>query len=60
MKYLDDHNERCAHLTNAAIQKKHPDFKMYKEDTIWNMMQFKKYLVEEMDFSESQAYNCFE
>jgi len=34
---------KVIHLTNAAIQKKHADFKEKKEETIWSMSKFKSY-----------------
>jgi len=37
---------RVIHLTNAAVQKKHPDFKAKKEETIWSMETFKNYTME--------------
>lgn len=40
---------RVIHLTNAAVQKKHPDFKAKKEDTIWSMDTFKSYVMKTYD-----------
>jgi len=37
---------RIIHLTNAAVQKKHPDFKAKKEETIWGMEKFRQYVIE--------------
>jgi hypothetical protein len=33
----DDLSDRFAHLTNAAVQKKHADYEKMKEDSIWSM-----------------------
>ncbi len=33
----DDTSEKYTHLTNAAVQKKHPNFKAEKENTIWSI-----------------------
>lgn len=34
---MDDEKNRYKHLTNAAVQKKHPSFGASKESTIWSM-----------------------
>jgi len=34
---IEDNESRFSHISNAAIQKKHPDFKEKKEDSIWTM-----------------------
>ena len=38
---------RIIHLTNAAVQKKSPEFKDKKEETIWSMDMFKEYCIQE-------------
>ena len=45
---------RVIHLTNAAIQKKHPDFKEKKEETIWSMEAFKAYCMKECGKKEQE------
>jgi hypothetical protein len=42
--YSCNYLESYTHLTNAAVQKKHPDFKDQKEDTIWSMPQMEQYV----------------
>jgi len=39
---------RIIHLTNAAIQKKHKEFKEKKEDTIWSFEKFKAHCTSEL------------
>lgn len=34
---LENEANKYTHLTNAAVQKYHPDYELYKEDTIWDM-----------------------
>lgn len=41
----DDKKARTTHLTNAAIQKLHPDFKSQKEDTIMDMDMLREYML---------------
>jgi len=41
----DDKKVRAAHLTNAAIQKLHPDFKLKKEDTIMDMDMLREHML---------------
>lgn len=43
---------RIIHLTNAAVQKKHKEFKEKKEETIWSMQRFKDYFVQKLGNSE--------
>lgn len=38
---------RCTHLTNLAIQKKHPDFKNKKEETTMSSDELCEYLISE-------------
>eukprot|EP00357_Protocruzia_adherens_P016339 CAMPEP_0115017808 /NCGR_PEP_ID=MMETSP0216-20121206/28364_1 /TAXON_ID=223996 /ORGANISM="Protocruzia adherens, Strain Boccale" /LENGTH=753 /DNA_ID=CAMNT_0002388749 /DNA_START=129 /DNA_END=2390 /DNA_ORIENTATION=+ len=42
--FSEGKSAKTTHLTNAAVQKKHPDFKEKKEDTIWNLEQFADYM----------------
>lgn len=42
---LETKEQRARHLTNASVQKWHPNYKKEKESTIWSMQQFKDYLV---------------
>lgn len=42
----DKIGDNFVHLTNAAIQKKHPDYKAKFEETIWSMERLSQYLVE--------------
>ncbi|CAK81018.1 unnamed protein product (macronuclear) [Paramecium tetraurelia] len=51
---MDDEKNRYKHLTNAAIQKKHPSFSSSKESTIWSMQQFEQYLIEKMNVTQEQ------
>jgi hypothetical protein len=37
---MEDEGNRFTHLTNASVQKKHPDFKKEKENTIWSLEKF--------------------
>ena len=41
----DKVGDNFVHLTNAAIQKKHPDYKDKFEETIWSMNRLVEYLV---------------
>ena len=43
---------RIIHLTNAAVQKKHKEFKDKKEETIWDMKRFRDYVVGELGNSK--------
>ena len=40
----DDLSDRFAHLTNAAVQKKHADYDKMKEDSIWSMDMLQSHL----------------
>lgn len=40
-----DESERYTHLTNAFVQKKHPNFHLLKENTIWSMQKFEQYVL---------------
>ncbi|CAD8180002.1 unnamed protein product [Paramecium octaurelia] len=51
---MDDEKNRYKHLTNAAIQKKHPSFSSSKESTIWSMQQLEQYLIEKMSVTQEQ------
>jgi hypothetical protein len=42
--YSSNYLESYTHLTNAAIQKNHPDFQELKEDTIWSMQKMEEYV----------------
>jgi len=37
---IEDEGNRFTHLTNASVQKKHPDFQKEKENTIWSLEKF--------------------
>lgn len=49
----EDVNQKFTHLTNAAIQKKHPDFEKDKENTIWSV---EKYEVRFQSFIKNIFY----
>ncbi|EAS06053.1 tubulin-tyrosine ligase family protein (macronuclear) [Tetrahymena thermophila SB210] len=51
---VDDNNEKFTHLTNAAIQKKHPNFQKNKENTIWSVERFEKYVMQNYNVSLKQ------
>jgi hypothetical protein len=40
LENVENEEDRYIHLTNAAVQKKHPDFKKEKENTIWSIEKF--------------------
>lgn len=40
--------EKFTHLTNNAIQKNHPNYKLMKEDTIWSMIKFENYCIKNL------------
>lgn len=37
---MEEEGNRFTHLTNASVQKKHPDFQKEKENTIWSLEKF--------------------
>ncbi|KRX01017.1 hypothetical protein PPERSA_09623 [Pseudocohnilembus persalinus] len=49
-----DQNLQLTHLTNAAIQKNHPDYQSNKDDSIWSMEQFQEYLIKTEKVSDKQ------
>ncbi|CAD8175107.1 unnamed protein product [Paramecium pentaurelia] len=51
---MDDEKNRYKHLTNAAVQKKHPSFIQSKESTIWSMQQLEQYLKEKINVTQEQ------
>jgi len=56
---LDDFNTKegkITHMTNNSVQKKHPEYKTRKEETIIDMQTLKEYLVEK-GFSEEEFQN---
>nr|XP_033777080.1 inactive polyglycylase TTLL10 isoform X2 [Geotrypetes seraphini] len=44
--YDPNSNDLTGHLTNQYMQKKHPQYKELKEDTVWSMERFNTYLNE--------------
>jgi len=46
--------DKYAHLTNNSIQKKHPDFANFKEESIWSMSKFETYLSEKLNVTAEQ------
>lgn len=41
---MEDTENLAAHLTNQYVQKKHPDYKAKKDDTVWSFEQLNEYL----------------
>ncbi|KAL5252789.1 hypothetical protein ACHWQZ_G015528 [Mnemiopsis leidyi] len=42
--YDNESNDLTTHLTNQYVQKKHPNYSGFKNDTVWSMEQFQRYL----------------
>lgn len=42
--YDNESDDLTTHLTNQYVQKKHPNYLGSKDDTVWSMEQFQKYL----------------
>eukprot|EP00825_Cyclidium_porcatum_P008465 TRINITY_DN14215_c0_g1_i3.p2 TRINITY_DN14215_c0_g1~~TRINITY_DN14215_c0_g1_i3.p2 ORF type:complete len:335 (+),score=89.96 TRINITY_DN14215_c0_g1_i3:145-1149(+) len=55
----DGINNKFAHLTNAAVQKKHPKFQTEKETSIWSMKQFEEYLMKNHKKSVEDIENIY-
>jgi hypothetical protein len=45
--YDNGSDDLTTHLTNQYVQKKHPNYSGSKNDTVWSMEQFQKYLDDE-------------
>ena len=45
--YDNGSDDLSTHLTNQYLQKKHPNYLGFKNDTVWSMEQFQKYLDDE-------------
>ena len=45
--YDNGSDDLTTHLTNQYVQKKHPNYSGFKNDTVWSMEQFQKYLDDE-------------
>ena len=45
--YDNESDDLTTHLTNQYVQKKHPNYSGFKNDTVWSMEQFQRYLDEE-------------
>ncbi|CAD8171547.1 unnamed protein product [Paramecium pentaurelia] len=56
---MDDEKNRYKHLTNAAIQKKHPSFNQSKESTIWSMQQFEQYLKDKKNVTQEKIETLY-
>lgn len=57
---LEDFNTKegkITHMTNNSVQKKHPEYKDRKEDTIIGMNVLKDYLVEQGTIVSSEEFN---
>lgn len=57
---LEDYNTKegkITHMTNNSVQKKHPEYKDRKEDTIIDMQTLKKYLVDQGTVASEEEYD---
>jgi len=57
---LEDFNTKegkITHMTNASVQKKHPDYKEKKEDTIIDMNTLKEYLIDQKKIENTQEFD---
>ena len=56
---LEDFNTKegkITHMTNNSVQKKHPDYKEKKEETIIDMEELKNYLISEGKIESSEEF----
>jgi len=54
-----DELDKLAHITNNAIQKKHPDYTNLKETSIWSMKALEGYLKEKLNVSEERIQQIY-
>jgi len=46
----DKRGDRFVHLTNVAVQRKHPDYSTQRDDIVWSRDRFGEYLEKELSF----------
>ena len=56
----DKIGDNFVHLTNAAIQKKHPDYKEKKEETIWSMEKLSEFIGSSKGTPASEVHSRLE
>jgi hypothetical protein len=50
----EDEEDAYRHITNVMLQRQHPDYEKYKDDSIWEFDKVNEYMLKELKYDPKQ------